>query len=268
MPLGKGIPNLGNTCYINSILQCLRYTKNLVYLLKPHNTASDSVLVQSCIELLYADAPIQYLYSLVKELGKTREFKVMRQCDAHELFLYLIDSIFTEIKFKNPFEGSMESTITCTACQHKSVTTYPYITVSVQIPTTGVHRVEDLLEDFSAEEEMDGIECEHCQKKQRSLKKLEIKPAQAVVIHLKRFQGNMKIHSPVSFSEEIEIAGVPYYLYATCNHSGDTYGGHYTAACMKLDGSWHVCNDQNMDELSSVPKESDRPYMFFYSRKN
>mgnify|MGYP006081220351 CR=1 FL=1 len=268
MPLGKGIPNLGNTCYINSILQCLRYTKDLVYMLKPHDTESDTTLVQSCIELLYADAPNKYLYSLVKELGKTPEFKVMRQCDAHELFLYLIDMIFTEIKFKNPFEGSMKSTITCTKCKHKSITKYPYITVSVQIPSTGTHRIEELMEEFSREEVMDDIECEKCQKKQRSFKKLEIIPAQVVVIHLKRFQGNRKIHSPVAFSEELNIAGSKYYLYATCNHSGDTYGGHYTAACMKLDGSWYICNDQNIDELSNIPKQSDRPYMFFYSKRN
>ena len=240
----------------------------MVYLLKSHDTTSNSVLVQSCIELLYADAPIQYLYSLVKELGKTDEFKIMRQCDAHELFLYLIDTIFTEIKMKNPFEGSMKSTIICTSCQHQSVTTYPFVTVSVQIPATGVHRLEDLLQEFSREEEIDGIECETCRKKQQCTKKLEIVPAQVVVIHLKRFQGNRKIHSPTVFSEEIVIAGDTYYLYATCNHSGDTYGGHYTAACMKLDGSWHVCNDQNMDELANIPKESDRPYMFFYCKRN
>jgi len=269
MSLGKGLPNLGNTCYINSILQCLRYSKELVYSLKAHTSENDSALVSSLIELLYADAPIQHLYTLIRELGKTREFKIMKQCDAHELLLYLLDTLFTELKqYSNPFEGKMLSTITCSQCKNISKTNYPYITVSLQIPDQQYAvSIEELIEDFCKEETLDTpIECDNCKLKMISNKQLDIEPASVVITHLKRFQGNSKIHTPIEMRPEIEIANTKYRLYATCNHSGNTFGGHYTAACMKRDGSWSLCNDKEVSSLASIPSESDRPYVLFYCK--
>ncbi len=269
MSLGRGIPNLGNTCYINSILQCLRYSKELVYLLKSHNTDNDSALVASLVELFYAEAPIQNLYTLIRELGKTREFKIMKQCDAHELLIYLIDSLFTELKsFNNPFEGKMISTITCGVCNNKSVTNYPYTTVSLQITdSTAAYSIEELIEDFCDEEIIDEpIECDRCKVKTRSCKQLRIEPGDIVAVHLKRFQGNSKIFTPIEMQDEIEVLNSKYRLYAICNHSGNTLGGHYTAACMKRDGTWSLCNDKEINPLSSLPEESDRPYVLFYCK--
>ena len=268
MSLGKGLPNLGNTCYVNSVLQCLRYSKELVYMLKSHNTENDSPLVASLVELLYADSPIQNLYTLIRELGKTSEFKIMKQCDAHELVLYLLDTMFTELKYSNPFEGKMLSTITCTKCQHQSKTNYPYITVSLQIPDVNQPvKIEDLLEEFCKEEMLDTpIECEKCETKTQSQKQLGVEPGSVVIVHLKRFQGNCKINTPIEMKPEIEIMDKAYRLYAACNHSGNTFGGHYTAACMKRDGSWSLCNDKEVHPLASIPSESDRPYVLFYCK--
>ena len=260
MSLGKGIPNLGNTCYINSILQCLRFSKELVYMMKKHQTDKDSALVGAMVELFYADAPIQTLYTLIRELGKTAEFKIMKQCDAHELLIYLIDHLFTELKeYKNPFEGKMISTITCQICDHKSVTNYPYTTVSLQIPDgDAAYSVEELIEEFCGEESIDEpIECDRCKAKTRSCKQLDLEPSSVVIVHLKRFQGNSKIFTPIEMQDEIDIVNSRYRLYAICNHSGNTFGGHYTAACMKRDGSWSLCNDKEVNPIATLPDESD-----------
>jgi ubiquitin C-terminal hydrolase len=238
-------------------------------MLKSYNSEKDSSLVSSLVELLYADAPIQHLYTLIRELGKTSEFKIMKQCDAHELLLYLIDSLFTELKeFKNPFEGKMLSTITCTRCQNRSETNYPYTTLSLQIPDIHLAvSVEELIEEFCKEEILDTpIECDKCKLKMQSCKQLGIEPGSVVVVHLKRFQGNSKINTQIEMTPEIDIMDKRYRLYAICNHSGNTFGGHYTAACMKRDGSWSLCNDKEVNPISTLPDKSDRPYVLFYCK--
>ena len=263
--LGRGLPNLGNTCYINSIIQCLRYSKNLVYMLKPHNNSKDTLLVKSLIELFYANSPVHYLHVFIKELNKTPEFKIMRQCDAHELFLYLTDSLFTQLKdYKNPFTGQLKSTVQCSVCSTKSNTQYPFASISVQMPLLPCN-VDELLTDFCKPEVLnDLIECEHCKIKTKSSKQLHVTPGKLLAIHLKRFNGMNKIYTEVRLQENIRIGTKNYMLYASCNHSGNSFGGHYTASCMKRDGSWILLNDKHVANLSCIPDKSDRPYILFY----
>jgi len=263
--LGRGLPNLGNTCYINSILQCLRYSKNLVYALKAHDSSGDSELVKSLMELFYANAPRHYLNVFVRELSKTPEFKLMRQCDAHELFLYLTDSLFTQLKqYKNPYMGNLESTIICSQCNAKSITTYPFASLSVQMPMVPC-TVDELLTAFCKEETLtDKIMCESCKVKQPCSKTLSVQPAHLLAIHLKRFTGIKKLYTEIIIQEHIKVNNVKYNLYALCNHSGNSFGGHYTATCMKRDGTWIMLNDNHVGNLSSLPQKSDRPYILFY----
>lgn len=262
--LYRGLPNLGNTCYLNSILQCLRYTKEFVYPLK--GKTGSNALTMSLLDLMYTGADSSVLETLIRELNKSKEFKLMRQCDAHELFLYLMDKLFEDVKAKNPFEGKFKSTVICNKCGHKSVTEYPFTSVSVQIGTKAVS-VEDLLHEFSKLEEIEApIDCEKCKDRQKSSKSLEVLPSDVVVVHLKRFMGRQKIYTAVNLDEEIKINGNKYRLYSMCNHNGTMFAGHYTATCMKRDGTWSVCNDSVVRPLATIPKSSDRPYLLFYCK--
>ena len=59
------------------------------------------------IDLLYAGASKTTLASFVHQLAMNNpEFKILRQCDAHELYLYLIDTLYSNknFKFNNVFQ--------------------------------------------------------------------------------------------------------------------------------------------------------------------
>nr|XP_026259281.1 ubiquitin carboxyl-terminal hydrolase 2 [Urocitellus parryii] len=56
-----------------------------------------------------------------------------------------------------------------------------------------------------------------------------------------------------------------YNLYAVSNHSGTTMGGHYTAYCRSpVTGEWHTFNDSSVTPMSSSQVRTSDAYLLFY----
>lgn len=269
--LGKGIPNIGNTCYIASIIQCLRYSKPFVFKFRNHDTQKDTALIRTFIELLYASATKQIYTSFVSNLAiNNQEFRLLRQCDAHELYLFLIDSIFTKLNtYDNVFQGKLQSRIECKECGQESITETPFISLSLEMAADNTcHTITDLLANFFSLETLDDkIDCISCKTKRISTKQLNVSEAPKIlVIHLKRFNGLMKNTQEIKFSKQMKAFHNMYTLFAACNHSGGTSGGHYTAACKKRNETWILCNDNFITDLNKMPTQSALPYILFYQR--
>ena len=59
-----------------------------------------------------------------------------------------------------------------------------------------------------------------------------------------------------------------YDLYGICNHSGSSYGGHYTAFIKNANGKWYHFNDTNVKEITNLQELiTPKAYCLFYRKK-
>ena len=59
-----------------------------------------------------------------------------------------------------------------------------------------------------------------------------------------------------------------YDLYAVCNHSGSSLGGHYTSFVKNANGKWYHYNDTTVSEVSLTQQiKSPKAYCFFYRKR-
>ena len=104
----KGLYNLGLSCYMNSLLQCLFYIKELraYFINEKDNFKNNQVVCKALSEVMYGLKydPKDYFEAkqFKKEMGnKNSLFFGVKAGDAKDLFINLIDSILTETTIDN-----------------------------------------------------------------------------------------------------------------------------------------------------------------------
>jgi len=179
----KGVPNLGNTCYLNSVLQGLCYTPLFgpFFLNKGFSLGLNTSGTRS-LSLCIADL-FSHMTSAAKGLPNASKvhwmlgeqidlFQGHEENDAHECLLTLLDRLHEELKranstlvlaaslfspshaqlksaiakiwkelhgdFGSPvsdlFSGISRTNVTCSACDHKTVTLTPAFSLDLQMP--------------------------------------------------------------------------------------------------------------------------------------
>lgn len=148
--IGPGFYNSGNTCFLNSVLQCITYTPPLVayFLKKPHKKTCTLTTSSVFCGMCFMEDHINKCFStneraivptgLIKNLKViSSRFRLGHQQDAHEFMVNLIDRLQQNI-FGNPkklekqlsdssvlaqiFSGRYKSTVECLSCGYKSET--------------------------------------------------------------------------------------------------------------------------------------------------
>ena len=100
-----GFENLGNTCYVNSVLQCFIYNEDFQELVK-----TDTNLAE-LIKTVNGEPGKFDLKLFINSFGK---FKRFEQQDAHEFITDLLDKIKDIYHF---YHGQTKNVVKCSNCK-------------------------------------------------------------------------------------------------------------------------------------------------------
>ncbi|KAG2196342.1 hypothetical protein INT47_010777 [Mucor saturninus] len=240
--VGPGFINGHNTCFLNSVLQCLTYTPPLAqYLLKgehTNNCRSDGYCALCAMEIhimrcfkdpksFIKNAAIlpSYFTSNLRTISKT--LRLGRQEDAHEFYILLLSAfqkgsiaglgklppkVEETTLIHQVFGGKLRSQLKCYNCNATSNNYEACLDLSVDL-NNNANTLEDTLNNFIKVDQIDGYKCDACKQTVKAGKQMTVNEAPLMLtVHLKRFAfdlytGSMrKISKHVEFSETLDLA--------------------------------------------------------------
>ncbi|CRK91243.1 CLUMA_CG004924, isoform B [Clunio marinus] len=278
-----GLWNIGNTCFMNSVLQCLNHTNDLSkYARSPSalttstNKGSTSLTKDlqiwnefcSLIQQMWQPGAKSINPSELKMAlsSKYRMYSGSAQQDAQEFLRYILDALHGALnlggkKVSLHVDDTMRKQMSCG--------------IGIQTERTQSLRIF-LLANLK-------VLFTFCKANRKCIKGFTIQRfPKYLVIHLKRFSEMRwtKLTNIVEFpiakldltpyaSESMEKSDPPpvYTLYGISNHMGSTHGGHYVASCKHpVNKKWFEYNDNFVSEITESSLVTSSAYLLFYER--
>ncbi|XP_022902444.1 ubiquitin carboxyl-terminal hydrolase 22 [Onthophagus taurus] len=231
----RGLLNLGNTCFMNCIIQSFMHMPLLreYFLTERHKcTRSPNSCLVCELAKLFQDfysgmtTPISLHKMLHLIWTQATHLAGYEQQDAHEFFIAMLhvlqehdvtgtqDSPPKRSIIDQIFSGLLQSDVVCKKCKSVSTKIEAMKDVSLDLGQVSGGRppqdIQECLERFTRVEDLGAkIMCSNCNSHQESTKQLSMKTLPIVVcFHLKRFQHfkkGEKISTPISFPETLDM---------------------------------------------------------------
>eukprot|EP00871_Galdieria_phlegrea_P002738 jgi/Galph1/3465/GphlegSOOS_G2158.1 len=240
---GKGLRNLGNTCFLNASLQALLHCPPFAEALLQRKLSSEAKCTSNngfCSLCAMENVAHQVLsntqqhspsnsYSpveLVRNLRVlSRNFTPGRQADAHEWIRFLLEDMNRTILglsrgkickerqkeihtfIHEIFGGCYQSQVICNVCDKMSETSEPFLDISIDIERAST--VKAALNNFISTEKLCGsnrYHCSYCKQKVDASKKFVFcRAPNVLILHLKRFRMNRKENKWLAYEEILDF---------------------------------------------------------------
>lgn len=227
----RGLVNMGNTCFMASVLQVLLHCDKLrdFFLSCSHNSKTcnrKKALGSVCMACELDDlfnmnycgndepfAPVQFLHAMWRS---SKNLSGYEQQDAHEFLISLLNQFHTDLggshfacncPVHSSFTGVLQSDVTCLSCGTVNASFDPFLDISLDIltsandsnfvfdPNTSSLTLHECFQLFTHAEKLSSntYMCSTCNHTyQEATKQLSIRKAPEILtIHLKRFEHTM-----------------------------------------------------------------------------
>ena len=288
--------NLGNTCYINSVLQCFIYNQTFRKFCDLPDLKG--VIIES--DTLQNNEYLNVTYNLTTFINgffhKKTNFKRFEQNDAHEFLTTFLDILVTDIHgrmdyiklsnkewnefvknnnfspFINEYHGQSKLDIQCLHCRKITKSFDSFNTINLNVPEE-TKSVSDLLIKYFGNmlhaDPSNLYHCDNCKGQQISQHKqsIEILPRTLIIV-LKRYTSSgTKIKSEIILDKSLSIKSIndinKYQLTAVVNHQGNLFNGHYNANVF-INDEWYFFDDENVSKVKDFNYSNGNAYILFY----
>ena len=250
-------PNLGNTCYLNSVLQCFINDPSFKKKLINCETSLKLLLDEIDIDFTQNDENINHRHGLIKIVDYfNKKFSRFQQHDAHEFLLEFLEQTKLNIY------GQMKTNVVCRTCRTVSSTLEDFSTIDLQV---GGKDLITTFMDYLKSEEIHGYHCEKCNCKTIADKKTYLwRLNTTLIIVLKKYNLKQKLIYPfdnLKIRESVSGKVFDYQLYGILNHYGNSQTGHYNCN-IKVNNDWYFIDDETINRIDKFDNENS--YILFY----
>jgi ubiquitin C-terminal hydrolase len=258
--MSKGLPNLGNTCYLNAAIQCLAHVPDLTNHFFKHPYDGPCVITQEYAKLMTqlwkGTDPVDPRPFYRVFLEKFPKFTRFVPHDVQEVVLELIDVFESSLGkecIQNIFNGKEAQEVT----YPKGISTKEHdLTIVVMTPRESGQTLDTLFREREGMDAFSGYVDDEGTRWNAAVTRTQItRMPETLIISFSQYNAKHTINVPQRYNG--------YALFGLVVHYGTVRGGHY-AAYVKHRGTWRYIDDETV--TIQDPPETGEYYMAWYKK--